>query len=61
MRFVVHCMHPGRINPSVIEVEQCAYGDCVVESFICPTMLVQRFDVGALDVRRFMVYLFHEA
>src|SRR5260370_39016456 len=35
-------MHPARINPSIVEIEQGAHRDCIVNRFIGPAHIVQR-------------------
>src|SRR5947209_6750993 len=57
---VAHCMHAARIDPTIVEVEQRADGDCIIDRFVCVADVLQRCDVRRTDVHGILVNLAHK-
>src|SRR4051795_12258244 len=45
VRLVTHCMHTAGVDPTVVEIEQRADGDCIIDCFVRVAGLVQRCHV----------------
>ena len=60
MRFIRQGVHSGSIDPTVIEIEQSANRDGVVDGFVCPAVLVEELDVRWADVLRMLVHFADE-
>ena len=56
MRFVGKRVNSGCVNPTVVEVEQRADRDRVVDGFIIPTRLAKRLHVRGCDQRRLVIH-----
>jgi hypothetical protein len=53
-----HGLHTGGVDPAVVEIEQAADHDGVVDGFVGPAGLVKTLDVGLLDRGTVAVHLF---
>ena len=42
-------MHAAGIYPAVVEIKQGAYGECIIDCFVCVAGRVQHFDVRRLN------------
>src|SRR5580658_10074255 len=60
VRFFAHRVHAACVNPPVVEVEQRAYRERVVNCFIRITCLVQRFHVVGPNPHRVEIHLPHK-
>jgi len=61
VRLLGHRMHAGSVNPAIVEVEQRAHRDGVIDGFVRPAGLVKRLRVVKGDLRRVMVDFADEA
>lgn len=52
MGFIAHCVNTACINPAVIEVEQRAHRQRVVNGFVRVAHLMQSFDVSRANIHR---------
>jgi len=57
MRFIRHCGHTRRIDPSVVEVKEGAYCDPKVELLVCPFGGSRRSEIVGTNTRRVAVDL----
>ena len=53
-----HGLHAVGVDPAVVEIEQTADHDGIVDCFVGPAGLVKALDVGLLDRGAVGVYLF---
>src|SRR5947209_7309030 len=59
--FIAHRMYATSVDPPVIEVEQSAYCDGVINRFITVANRVQCFDIGRLNGNRIAIHLVNES
>jgi len=57
MCFVTHGMYAAGINPPIVEIEESANRECVVDGFIAITNRVQRSHIRGSDCYRLKVHL----
>jgi hypothetical protein len=60
VRLVAHCMHAARIDSTIVEIEQRADGDCIIDCLVRVAYFVQRCHVRRTDVHGILVDLAHE-
>ena len=61
MGFIGERVDARSIDPAIVEIEERANGDGVINHFVGPTGGLERLHVGSGDAGRVMVYLVHEA
>ena len=61
MSFVAHRVYSTRINPAIVEIEECAHGDRVIDRFIGIANVVQRLYIAPLDVYRIVIHFPNKA
>lgn len=61
MRLLGHRMHPAGVNPAIVEIEQRAHRDGVIDGFVGPAHVVKRLHVLDGNLRRMMVDFADEA
>ena len=61
VRFIAHGVNAARVDPAIVEVEERADGDGVVDCFVGEAGLVERCDVGRLNGKGIAVHFVHEA
>jgi len=59
--FIAQGMNAACIDPAIVEIEQCADGDRIVDCFIGEAGLVKCFDVGGLDGDGITIHLSDKA
>lgn len=60
MGLVAHRMDTACINPAIVEIEQRADRDGIVDSFIGKAHLVKRGDVLGVDIDRVFIYFLYK-
>lgn len=50
-------MYAAGIDPTIVEVEQSAYSDCIVNGLIRISRRVKYFDIPRLDGNGILIYL----
>ena len=61
MCLIAHRVNATCVNPAVVEVEQRADGDGVVNSFICIADCMQGGNIVSLDFVRVTIHLTHKS
>lgn len=61
MGFIAHRMDATRVDPPVVEIEQRADGNRIVDGFVGESYLVKSRDVRGLNGNRIVVHLSNEA
>lgn len=61
VRLLGHCVDPGRIDPAIVEVEERANSNRVIDCFIRPSLRMQSLDVFVADTGRFVIHLSDES
>jgi hypothetical protein len=59
--FIAHGMDAACVDPAVVEIEERADGDGVVDGFVGEAGGMQHVDVAGLDVDGIFVHFAHEA
>ncbi len=61
MRRIAHRMHSARIDPPIVEIEERAYGDGVVDRLVRIASLMQRLKIARTNVKRILINLLDKA
>ena len=61
MRFVTHRVDTACVDPAIVEIEQRADRDCIIDRFVGEARFVEAFDVGGLNGHGIAIHFAHKA
>ncbi len=61
VRFIAHGMNAAGVDPAIVEIEQGADGDCIIDRFVGEPSLVEGLDVGGLNGNGIAIHFSDEA